>query len=128
MLRKTISVLLALAMVSALTACAGGDGSSESTPAGADPSSAASAAAPPRAEDKTYGKLTISGVTGDPDVYRGGRGKAPGQASGDRGGVYSHAITAPQAGDQNGDFLKRSPQSITGARFNSFYDIARTLT
>ena len=44
MLRKTISVLLALAMVSALTACAGGDGSSESTPAGADPSSAA----PPR--------------------------------------------------------------------------------
>lgn len=69
MLRKTISVLLALAMVSALTACAGGDGSSESTPAGADPSSAASAGGASEAEDKTYGKLTISGVTGDPDAF-----------------------------------------------------------
>ena len=89
MLRKTISVLLALAMVSALTACAGGDGSSESTPAGADPSSAASAGGASEAEDKTYGKLTISGVTGDPDAFIVAGVKAPGRASGDRGGVYS---------------------------------------
>ena len=87
MLRKTISVLLALAMVSALTACAGGDGSSESTPAGADPSSAASAGGASEAEDKTYGKLTISGVTGDPKSSRPSIRRS-------RWSIF-HAITAP---------------------------------
>lgn len=95
MLRKTISVLLALAMVSALTACAGGDGSSESTPAGADPSSAASAGGASEAEDKTYGKLTISGVTGDPDAFivAGVESSRP-SIRRSRWSIF-HAITAP---------------------------------
>lgn len=56
MLKKTVSSILALLMVAALTACSGG-GDTTSTPEGDG------------AAEKTYGKLTISGFTGDPEAF-----------------------------------------------------------
>mgnify|MGYP000559137046 CR=1 FL=1 len=117
-------------MVSALTACAGGDGSSESTPAGADPSSAASAGGASEAEDKTYGKLTISGVTGDPDAFIVA-GVEKLQA--EHPEIEVEYIPCDNSTREQvikiGDFRRRSSHNrlLLGTRVNSFYDIGMNL-
>lgn len=74
MSKKTISILLTLVLIAALTACQGGGGaaSSSAAPASQAQSTApASSVAPPPAEKEVaMSPLTISGFVGDPNKYQ----------------------------------------------------------